>query len=69
MGLIARSADDLPLSIGQTGLRWVGTMLTLALIGLPAILLFTGASLTDWMSGSRTFDGASKPPNPSTGLQ
>lgn len=54
-GLTSRNANDLPLSIGQTGLRWLGTMLTLALIGLPAMLVFTGASLTDRISGSLTF--------------
>jgi len=53
-GLTARNADDLPLSIGQTGLRWIGTLLTLVLIGLPALLVFTGTSLTDRISGSRT---------------
>ena len=54
-GLIARNADNLPLTIGQTGLRWLGTILTLALLGLPVMLLFTGASLTDRISGSQTF--------------
>jgi hypothetical protein len=54
-GLIARNADSLPLTIGQTGLRWIGAILTLAFVGLPVILAFTGASLTDRISGSRTF--------------
>lgn len=52
---IARSLDDQPLSFGQTILRWLGALVTLALAGLPTLLAFVGGrSLADQISGSKT---------------
>lgn len=52
---IARGLDDLPLSFGQTILRWLGALLTLALAGLPTLLALVGErSLVDRLSGSKT---------------
>ncbi|NJL29066.1 MAG: hypothetical protein HC897_14870 [Thermoanaerobaculia bacterium] len=52
---IARSLDDQPLSFGQTILRWLGALITLALAGLPTLLaLIGGRSLADQISGSKT---------------
>lgn len=54
-GEIARSLDDQPLSLGQTILRWLGALVTLALAGLPTLLaLGGGRSLADLVSGSKT---------------
>lgn len=54
VGLVARSAGGRPLTFGQTWLRWLGALLTLALAGLPLLLALTGRSLTDRISGSQT---------------
>jgi len=54
VGQTARSTSGEPLSFGQTILRWLGAVLTLALAGLPMLLALTGRSLTDRISGSRT---------------
>jgi len=54
VGQTARSSSGEPLSFGQTVLRWLGSMLTLALAGLPLLLALTGRSFTDLLSGSRT---------------
>ena len=54
-GLVARSAGDQPLSFGQTGLRWLAGLLTVALAGLPLLLALTGRSLGDRLSGSATY--------------
>jgi uncharacterized RDD family membrane protein YckC len=54
-GLVARTADDQPLTFRQTVLRWLGAVLTLAACGLPLLLLFTTASLSDRLSRSRTY--------------
>lgn len=56
-GLLARTADGEPLTFGQTGRRWLGGVLTVALLGLPVLLaLGEGGSLADRMSGSETFE-------------
>ncbi len=54
VGHTARSSSGEPLSFGQTFLRWLGSMLTLALAGLPLLIALTGRSLTDRISDSRT---------------
>jgi hypothetical protein len=53
-GLTARSAGDLPLSFGQTGLRWVAGLATLVLAGLPLLVALSGRSLADRLSRSAT---------------
>ncbi len=54
VGHVARSSNGEPLSFGQTFLRWLGSVLTLTLAGLPLLLALTGRSLTDRISGSQT---------------
>lgn len=55
-GLVARSGPTDPLTFGQTALRWLGSLLTVATLGLPTLLvLFGGRSLTDRLSGSDTW--------------
>jgi len=54
-GLTAQSLDGEPLSFDQTARRWLGTLVTLALLGLPLLLAFRGRSLSDRLSGSHTF--------------
>jgi uncharacterized RDD family membrane protein YckC len=53
-GLDARSRDGEPLAFDQTARRWLGTVLTLLLVGLPLLLAFGGRSLSDLLSGSET---------------
>ncbi len=53
--ITSRNRDGEPLSFDQTVRRWVGAILTLALVGLPVLLAFGGRSLTDWISGSATY--------------
>jgi uncharacterized RDD family membrane protein YckC len=53
-GLRARDAGDRPLAFGQTALRWLGGLLTVALAGLPAFLALAGGSLADRLSRSET---------------
>jgi uncharacterized RDD family membrane protein YckC len=52
--LTSRDRLERPLSFRQATLRWAGSLLTVALAGLPAILSFRGTSLTDLISGSIT---------------
>jgi hypothetical protein len=55
-GLVARSAGDANLSFGQTARRWLGAVLTAALLGLPALPAAGGKrSLADRLSDSDTF--------------
>lgn len=54
-GLVARAQDDQPLTFQQTVVRWLGTLLTLAALGLPLLLSLTGSSLSDRLSRSRTY--------------
>jgi len=53
-GIVARNLDDGPLAFGQTARRWLGALLSLALLGLPGLGALRGRSLADWVSGSRT---------------
>jgi len=54
-GLAARTQVSEPLSFGQTVMRWIGTWMTWALLGLPGLLALTGRSLADRLSGSSTY--------------
>jgi len=54
-GITSRNRDGEPLTFDQTVRRWVGALLTLALLGLPILLAFGGRALTDWISGSATY--------------
>ncbi len=56
-GLVARTADGESLTFSQTARRWLGTLATLLLVGLPALLALGGhRSLTDRLSGSETYE-------------
>jgi uncharacterized RDD family membrane protein YckC len=52
-GLLAVNADGQPLAFEQTGLRWLGGLLTCATLGLP-LLVARRRSLADWLSRSVT---------------
>ncbi len=68
LGLFARSRDGRPLSVRQAALRWVGSIVTLLALGLPALLGLLGLSLVDRISGSATWQGpglGARPPRPS----
>ena len=54
VGHTARSETDEPLSFGQTALRWTGAVFTVFLLGLPLLLAFSGRSLADRISDSKT---------------
>lgn len=54
-GITSRNLDGEPLSFDQTARRWLGAVLTLALVGLPLLLAIGGRTLTDWVSGSGTY--------------
>ncbi len=51
-GLQARSRGGEPLSFGQATRRWLGALVTTALLGLPALVAWRGRSLADLASGS-----------------
>lgn len=53
-GLAARSRDGQALAFDQTARRWIGGILTILLLGLPALLALGGRSLSDLLSGSET---------------
>ncbi len=57
-GIVARNEGDQPLTFGQTALRWFGAVLTATLLGLPLLLALSGRSLSDRISGSRSFSSA-----------
>lgn len=54
-GLVARTVAGEPLSFGQTALRWLGSWLTWATLGVAGLLALSGRSLADRMSGSSTY--------------
>ncbi len=55
VGNSALGADGEPLTFGQTALRWIGAVVTLALAGLPLLLAAAGRrSLTDRISDTQT---------------
>jgi uncharacterized RDD family membrane protein YckC len=51
-GLRARPRGGEPLSFGQATRRWLGSLVSAALAGLPALLALGGRSFTDLVSGS-----------------
>jgi len=53
-GLVARTSATEPLSFGQAAMRWLGTWLTWASLGLGGLLALSGRSLADRVSGSST---------------
>jgi len=54
MSLTARTLDNRPLSLGQSVRRWLATLGTTALVGLPGLLAISGRSATDRLSQSMT---------------
>lgn len=54
-GITSRNRDGEALTFDQTARRWLGAVLTLALVGLPLLLAIGGRTLTDWISGSATY--------------
>lgn len=54
-GQVARASNDEPLTFGQTALRWLAALLTVAGLGLPLLLALSGRSLSDRMSDSTTW--------------
>ncbi len=58
-GLAARTGDGESLTFAQTARRWLGALVTMALVGLPALLALAGGrSLTDRVSRSETFQAS-----------
>ncbi|HEX4499140.1 MAG TPA: RDD family protein [Thermoanaerobaculia bacterium] len=53
--ITSRNRDGEPLTFDQTVRRWLGGLLTLALLGLPLLAALGGRTLTDWISGSATY--------------
>ena len=53
-GLRATSRDGRPLTFRQAVLKWLGSVLTVALAALPLLLALGGRSLSDLLSGSIT---------------
>jgi uncharacterized RDD family membrane protein YckC len=54
-GLVARTDGGHGLTLGQTARRWLGGVVTVLLLGLPALLALGGRSLADRLSGTRTW--------------
>lgn len=54
-GLLAKNRDGDPLTFDQTARRWVGGLLTTGTVGLPILVAGRNRTLTDLISGSRTF--------------
>jgi len=54
-GIAARNRDGEPLSFDQTARRWLGGLLTLAVLGLPLLITGRRRSVTDLISGSATY--------------
>jgi uncharacterized RDD family membrane protein YckC len=61
-GLEARGHDDEPLSFSQTAIRWLASVLTILLFGVPLLFVaFRGRSIADWLSGSQTLVSSTRP--------
>lgn len=57
-GIVSRGADGGPLTFGQTAVRWLAGLFTVALAGLPLLLALRplgSRSLADRLSGSHTW--------------
>ncbi len=54
-GIHSRAKDGDFLTMGQCILRWSGWLLTLATAGLGGLVALSGVSLSDLLSGSRSF--------------
>ncbi len=63
VGHTARAESHQPLTFGQTFLRWLGALLTLFFLGLPILAAWTGRSLSDIISKSRTLSSGSSQPS------
>ena len=57
-GIVSRGRDNLPLTISQTVLRWLGVWITYMALGLPALVTLSGASISDLLSRSRVVAAA-----------
>ncbi|HVS04026.1 MAG TPA: RDD family protein [Thermoanaerobaculia bacterium] len=57
LGLVARCDDEQPLTFGQAARRWLAGLLTVAALGLPALLALRGRSLADRLSHSTLREG------------
>ena len=55
-GISSRNRDGEPLTFDQTARRWLGELVTAALLGLPS-LVSSRRSLADLVSGSATYPG------------
>ena len=55
-GISSRNRDGEPLTFDQAARRWLGNLLTAALLGLPS-LISSRRSLTDLVSSSATYPG------------
>jgi len=64
MGLTARHLHGGGLSFPQAIARWLATLVTTALVGLPGLLALTGRSASDWASGSITIWRGLQPDRP-----
>ncbi|HEY7214830.1 MAG TPA: RDD family protein [Thermoanaerobaculia bacterium] len=54
-GITARNRSGEPLTFDQTARRWLGGLLTAALLGMPLLLTGSRRSMTDVISGSATY--------------
>ncbi|MBT8494858.1 MAG: RDD family protein [Deltaproteobacteria bacterium] len=52
-GLVARGHEGAALTIQQVMRRWLANLLTVALLGLPALMALTGRSFADRLSSSQ----------------
>jgi uncharacterized RDD family membrane protein YckC len=64
--ITSRNRDGEPLTFDQTVRRWLGGLLTFALIGLPLLIAPGGRTLTDWISGSATYPFGDEDEGPRT---
>lgn len=53
-GLVARTSDGGPLAVAQAIRRWLASMSTVLLFGLPGLAALAGRSLSDRASGTTT---------------
>ena len=57
-GLVVRAGDGGPMTFGQAARRWFGSLVSVAAVGLPTLLVaFGGRSLADRLSDTDTFEG------------